>query len=150
MIWNNIKFGISPINWSNDDLHELGADITLDQCLADMQKTGFSGTEMGHNYPIDAIRLKSILGKYNLDLTSGWFSTYFVRSSSPEKELERLDRLLQLLASMGAKTVNLAECSGAVYTARHIGLSHKPVFDDKDWDSLIHGLERAGQLCHTY
>ena len=150
MIWNNIRFGISPINWSNDDLQELGADITLEQCLADMQKTGFSGTELGHKYPTDAKRLISILGSYNLELASGWFSTYFVRTSDPDAELERLEQSLRLLSAMGAKTINLAECSGAIHNARHIPLSDKPVFDDKDWDNLIHGLDRAGQLCHTY
>ena len=150
MIWNKIKFGIAPINWSNDDLLELGADITLEQCLGDMQKAGFSGTEMGHKYPTDAQRLKPILGRYNLDLASAWFSTYFVQSTNPEEELDRLEKSLQFLSAMGANTVNLAECSGAVHNARHIPLLQKPVFDEKDWDRLIRGLSKAGQLCHTY
>jgi hypothetical protein len=28
-----IRLGIAPIGWTNDDLPELGGDITLEQCL---------------------------------------------------------------------------------------------------------------------
>lgn len=129
---------------------ELGANITLDQCLSEMQKAGFSGTELGYKYPADAHQLKPILSKYYLDLASAWFSTYFVQITHLEEELDRLDKMLQFLSAMGTTTINLAECSGAVHGARHIPLSDKPVFDNKAWDRLIQGMNRAGQLCNSY
>ena len=29
----NIKLGIAPIAWSNDDMPELGGDTPIEQCL---------------------------------------------------------------------------------------------------------------------
>ena len=45
--------GIQPINWSNDDFHELGGDIPLEVCLEQMQQAGYEGTELGHKFPTD-------------------------------------------------------------------------------------------------
>mgnify|MGYP000668377792 CR=1 FL=1 len=42
---SSVKIGIAPINWSNDDMPELGENITLDQCLSEMQTAGYDGTE---------------------------------------------------------------------------------------------------------
>ena len=45
---SQVKIGIAPINWCNDDMPELGENITLEQCLSEMQAAGYKGTEFGH------------------------------------------------------------------------------------------------------
>ena len=47
----SIKLGIAPIAWSNDDMPELGGDTTLEQCLAEASKAGFTGIESGGKFP---------------------------------------------------------------------------------------------------
>ena len=42
----SIKLGIAPIAWSNDDMPELGGETTLEQCLAEASKAGFTGIEL--------------------------------------------------------------------------------------------------------
>ena len=47
----SIKIGVAPIAWSNDDMPELGGDTTLEQCLHEASKAGFSGIEFGGKFP---------------------------------------------------------------------------------------------------
>ena len=48
-----IRLGIAPIGWSNDDLLELGGDITLEQCLREARQAGYAGVEKGGKFPMD-------------------------------------------------------------------------------------------------
>ena len=52
-----IRLGIAPIGWSNDDLPELGGDITLEQCLREARLAGYAGVEKGGKFPLDPKRL---------------------------------------------------------------------------------------------
>ena len=39
----NVKLGIAPIAWTNDDLPELGGENTFQQCVSEMALAGFTG-----------------------------------------------------------------------------------------------------------
>ena len=41
-----VKLGIAPIAWTNDDLPELGGENTFEQCVIEMALAGFSGSEV--------------------------------------------------------------------------------------------------------
>ena len=45
---------------------ELGGDYTLDTILEEMQKSGYSGTELGNKFPKEASSIKEVLSKYKL------------------------------------------------------------------------------------
>ena len=64
----SIKLGISPIAWSNDDMPELGGDTTLEQCLSETSKAGFSGIESGGKFPKNSSELLPKLEKENLNV----------------------------------------------------------------------------------
>lgn len=70
-----ISIGANPIGWSNDDMREIGAHISLDQCLDEARDAGFTGMELGHKFPRDADELQPILQKHGHQLVSGWHST---------------------------------------------------------------------------
>ena len=150
MSQQRVKLGIAPINWSNDDLPELGADISLDRCLSEMQEAGYAGTELGNKFPTQAATLKPLLSKYGLSLASMWHTTYFVENDDLEAELSRIKENLEFLSAMGTNVINIAECSGSVHGDRNKPLSNKPVFDDREWDRLITGLKKTGELCDAY
>ena len=46
-----IKLGIAPIGWTNDDLPEIGGDITFEQCISEMALAGYMGCEVGTKFP---------------------------------------------------------------------------------------------------
>ena len=56
----NVSIGINPITWSNDDLPEVGGDISLETCLSDTAAAGYEGIELGSKFPRDANKLKPI------------------------------------------------------------------------------------------
>jgi len=70
----SVRFGISPIGWSNDDLPELGGDIPLDTCLAEAREAGYEGIELGHKFPRDPALLQPLLAQHELCPISGWYS----------------------------------------------------------------------------
>lgn len=55
---NTVKLGIAPIGWTNDDMPELGAENTFEQCISEMALTGFKGSEVGNKYPRNVSILK--------------------------------------------------------------------------------------------
>ena len=63
---------------------ELGGDYTLDTILEEMQKSGYSGTEIGNKFPKEASSIKEVLSKYKLELTSAWHSTFFLSKTIRE------------------------------------------------------------------
>ena len=72
-----IKLAIAPIGWTNDDMPELGAENTFEQCISEMALAGFTGSEVGNKYPKDTKVLKKALGLRGLQICNAWFSTYF-------------------------------------------------------------------------
>lgn len=150
MMNSQIKVGIAPINWCNDDMPELGENIPLEQCLSEMREAGFAGTELGHKFPKTAEKLRPILDTYNLSLAAMWHSTYFVSNFDLEQELGQLRQSLELLAEMGTEVINLAECSHTVHSKKDKPLSERPNFSQQEWDMLIYRLNRAGELCREY
>ena len=69
-----VKLGMSPISWTNDDLPELGGDTSLETCLKETRLAGFSGTELGGKFPKTPSSLKEVLEEHELKLISGWYS----------------------------------------------------------------------------
>lgn len=57
----NIKLGICPIGWTNDDMPDLGKENTFQQCVSEMALAGFTGCEMGGKFPKDVDKLKKLL-----------------------------------------------------------------------------------------
>ena len=92
----SIKIGVAPIAWSNDDMPELGGDTSLEQCLHEASKAGFSGIEFGGKFPKDSKLLIPKLKKEKINLCSGWYGAKLL-SRSVKDELEEMKQQLQLL-----------------------------------------------------
>ncbi len=141
-----MQLGNSPINWSNEDLRELGGDIPLERCLREMREAGYAGTEYGYKMPADAPTVKATLAAHGLTLASSWHSFNVVDGNEAD-ELANLDATAQFLASAGAAHVNLCDTSRTVHTTVAAPLSTRPTFTDAEWDRLAAGLNRAGEVC---
>ncbi|HLJ37348.1 MAG TPA: myo-inosose-2 dehydratase [Steroidobacteraceae bacterium] len=131
----SVRLGANPIIWSNDDMRELGADISLDTCLAQARDIGFRGMELGHKFPRDAAALAEVLGRFGLQCISGWYSAELLVWGAAE-ELTRLRPHLELLKALECPVLVLAEVSGAVHGDRNRPLSDRPVLMARDWREL--------------
>jgi inosose dehydratase len=125
-----IRFGVSPIAWTNDDMPELGGDTTVETILADAEAIGFAGVELGGKFPRDPATLKALLGP--LDLIGGWWSIHLLTRSA-EDEIAALQAHLGLLKAMGSPVFIAAECSNAIHGDRARPLGGTPRLAAADW-----------------
>jgi inosose dehydratase len=141
----NVKLGIAPIAWTNDDLPELGGENTFQQCVSEMALAGFTGSEVGNKYPKDPAVLKPMLELRGIEICNAWFSTFLI-SKPYEETLREFDKHVAFLAAMGAKVVGVSEQS---YSTQ--GIQDQPVFEgkyemnDEEWDMLCDGLNKLGK-----
>ena len=128
----SIQLAVAPIAWSNSDLPELGGETSLETCLRESREAGFTGTETGVKYPLDAEILGPLLETHGLQLASGWFSGT-LRECSVEQEFENLRQMLTTFKALNAPVVIYAETSGSVQSQQNIPVSQKPVMPDAEF-----------------
>jgi len=141
-----VKLGIAPIGWTNDDLPELGGEITFEQCISEMALAGFSGTEVGNKYPRDIPVLKKALTLRNLEIASAWFSAFLTTKPFEETEKAFIEHR-DFLNEMGAKVIVVSEQGRSIQGNVNTPLfAEKHIFTDEEWEKLAEGLNRLGEL----
>lgn len=128
----SVKLGINPITWSNDDLPELGGDIPLETCLAETRQAGFLGTELGGKFPREPQALKTVLGRHDLRLVSGWYDGRILEREV-EAEFEAVLPHLTLLKALGASHVVYADTSRGRHDGIFQPISQRPLLEDAEW-----------------
>ena len=129
-----IRLGIAPIGWSNDDLLELGGDITLEQCLREARQAGYAGVEKGGKFPMDPKVLGPILEGHGLKLVSGWFSGE-LRHGSIEREKRRIAQQLALYQALEVPVMVYAETTDTVQAAIDTPVAARPRMPDEEFKS---------------
>jgi inosose dehydratase len=109
----DVRIGINPISWMNDDLPSLGGETPLEMALCEGAAIGYRGFELGNKFPRTAPALRAVLGKYGLQCVSGWYSGRLAHRSA-EEEIAAVDRHLQLLADSGAEVMVYGEVADAI------------------------------------
>jgi inosose dehydratase len=127
-----VRLGVAPIAWSNSDLPQLGGETSLETCLKESRKAGFSGTETGVKFPMDAKVLRPKLESNRLKLVSGWFSGELLkRSVAAEKD--RILAQMETFKALGAPVLVYAETTGTVQNKIDVGLSKRPRLPAEDF-----------------
>ena len=143
---NKVKLGIAPIAWTNDDLPDLGAENTFEQCVSEMALAGFTGSEVGNKYPKDPAELKKALDLRGIENCNQWFSSFLI--TKPLEEVEKEFRAqLEFLKAMGAKVIGASEQSYSVQGQEDTPVfGHKYVMDDEEWDTFCNGMNYLGKI----
>ncbi len=141
-----LNFGMSPISWSNDDLPELGGKTSLETCLSETRKAGFTGTETGGKFPKDQEQLGKILGEHDLKLASGWYSGQLM-SISAEEEIELIQEQLGLFKALNSPVIVYGETWNTVQNKRHEPLATKPILAEKDFPAYGERLTKVAEFC---
>lgn len=142
----NIKLGIAPIGWSNDDMPELGGHISFEQCINEMASAGYQGCEVGNKFPRDPANLKAALLPYQLSIASAWHSLYFTDPGQAESTVANFIQHRDFLHAMGAKVIVVCECGSSIQGKPLSVFSYKPTFNATQWENLIVGLHHIGKL----
>ncbi len=141
-----IKLGVAPMAWTNSDLPELGGETTLETCLQESRAAGFTGTETGAKFPMDADVLRPIRRAHDPELVSGWFSGRLLELSV-EEEKARIEQQLATFAALGAPVLIYAETTGSVQTRRDVGVSHRRRLSAEEFVTL--GAKMTELARHT-
>lgn len=141
-----VKLGIAPIAWTNDDIPELGGEISFEQCIDEMAQADYEGSEVGNKYPRDPEVLKKALKPRGLRIASAWFSSFLTTKPVKETAVEFVKHR-DFLHAMGAEVIVVSEqghsIQGQMDTPLH---ANKPVFTDEEWEKLVVGLHHLGDL----
>ncbi len=146
----NIKLGIAPIGWTNDDMPDLGKEITFEQCVSEMALAGYEGCEIGNKYPSDPKKLLEYLDIRGLKIANRWFSSFIL--NKPFAEVEKDFRgNCSFLQAVGANRIGVSEQSYSIQ-----GQMETPVFQSKyvlneeQWKKLCEGLNKLGKIAKEY
>lgn len=142
---NKVKLGIAPIGWTNDDMPDLGAENTFQQCVSEMALAGFTGCEVGNKYPKDTKELKKALDLRGMQICNAWFSTFLTTKPYEETEREFIKHIT-FLKEMGAKVVGVSEQGHSIQGTDLPIFEAKYVMNDEEWDRLTTGLNKLGKV----
>jgi inosose dehydratase len=123
----NVKIGINPISWSNDDLPSLGGETPLSTALTEGRAIGYQGFELGNKFPRDPAALRELMAGYGLDVVSGWYSGHLA-TRTVEEEIAAVESHLRLLAENGCKVMVYGEVADSIQGERSIPLYKRPRF----------------------
>jgi inosose dehydratase len=112
----DVRIGINPISWSNDDLPSLGGETPLDVALSEGAAIGYQGFELGNKFPREVHALRRVLERHGLALVSGWYSGRLARGSV-EDEIASVGGHLTLLAEGGANVMVYGEVADSIQGA---------------------------------
>lgn len=138
----SIRFGVSPIAWSNDDMPELGGDTPLDDILRDAHEVGFQGIELGGRFPREPAALRALLARHELDLVGGWYSGALLAQDA-DAEIAALQEHLALLEALGSTVFVFAEVFRSVHGNRTIPMSGTPHLQADAWQQFGERLTRV-------
>ena len=122
----DVRIGINPISWSNDDLPSLGGETPLEVALAEGAAIGYRGFELGNKFPREPEALRHVLERHGLALVSGWYSGRLARRSVDE-EIADVGPHLRLLAECGANVMVYGEVADSIQGAS-VPLYKRPRF----------------------
>lgn len=138
----NVRLGINPLTWSNDDLPRLGCDIDLETCLREAAAAGYEGVELGHKFPRDPESLGPRLAAHGLALVSGWYSLRLLERDAAA-EFAAMQAHLALLSALGSDVMVCAEVTGCTHSDIRAPLSARPVLPPAQWPRFN---RRLGEL----
>lgn len=141
----NVRIGINPISWSNDDLPALGGETSLDTALSEGAEIGYQGFELGNKFPRDPQALKAKLAEYGVACVSGWYSGQLAECGV-EEEIERCHAHMAKLQHNDCKVVVYGEVAGSIQGRIDVPLAQRPRFaDDAQWLAYGQRLTSFGE-----
>lgn len=148
MSWN-VRIGINPLSWMNDDLPALGGETPLETALAEGKEIGYEGFELGNKFPKEGPTLKAKLDSFGLACVSGWYSG-FLAEDSVAAEIERCKPHMSKLQYNGVKVVVYGECAGTIQGQIDTPLAKRPRFaSDALWKAYAERLNAFGAHLQT-
>ncbi len=128
----DVRIGVNPIGWSNDDMPSLGGETPLETALAEGKAIGFEGFELGNKFPREPAALAAKLAEFGLACVSGWYSGRLARRSIAE-EIPAAASHLRLLAENGSGVLVYGEVADSIQGLPAPLYKRPRFFRDDEW-----------------
>lgn len=144
---DKVKLAIAPIGWTNDDMPDLGAENTFEQCVSEMALAGYKGSEIGNKYPKDPVVLKHKLDVRGLQICNAWFSS-LLTSEPYDVTIKNFIAHRDKLNYLGAKVIGASEQGDSIQGKLDIPIlgNQKPVYTENEWKTIVKGFNEMGAL----
>ena len=141
----DVRIGINPISWSNDDLPSLGGETPLETALSEGKAIGYEGFELGNKFPSEPRALAAVLGKHGLACVSGWYSGRLARGRTVDEEIAAVGPHLEKLSHNGSTVMVYGEVADSIQGAPQ-PLYQRPRFtSEAQWREYGDRLDRFGK-----
>jgi len=141
----NVRIGINPISWSNDDLPSLGGETPLETALSEGAEIGFEGFELGGKFPSDPQALKAKLAEFGVACVSGWYSGRLAEGTLEDEVVACVAHMSKLQAQ-GCTVVVYGEVAGSIQGSIDVPLAKRPRFtSDAQWQAYAKKLDAFGE-----
>ena len=140
------KLGIAPIAWSNDDLPELGGETSLETCLSEARKAGYTGIETGGKFPKEPRALELVLNNHDISLCGGWYSGTLL-DNDLEIEKQKVREQLDLFIHLQAPCLVYGETSGTIQNVRNAPLSSRRILNEEEFKPYGEKLTLFAEWC---
>lgn len=144
-----VFIGIAPIGWTNDDLPDLGKEVTFEQCVSEMALAKYKGSEIGNKYPTKVNQLKKALKIRKLKIANCWCSTYLTTLPYEQTEKE-FRKKCKFLKAFNAKVIGVCEQGHSIQGTDLAVFDKKYIMNDSEWDLLTSGLNKLGAVAKEY
>lgn len=146
---SRVDLGIAPIGWTNDDMPDLGKEISFEQCIGEMSEAGYTRTEVGNKYPRDPEVLKKALSEKGLRVVNAWFSSFLTTKPYAEVEKEFIAQC-DFLKAVGADCIGASEQGHSIQGQMDTPIFEKKyVMNDEEWKKLTEGLNKLGAIANA-
>ena len=142
---DKVYLACAPIAWTNDDLPDLGAENTFEQCVSEMALAGYTGSEIGNKYPKDVETLKHKLDVRGMRICNAWFSSLLL-SEGYEATIEAFIKHRDFLHALGAKVIGASEQGNSIQGKDVSIFGEKPVYTEEQWELIRKGFNKMGEL----
>lgn len=142
---DKVQLAIAPIAWTNDDLPDLGAENTFEQCVSEMALAGFTGSEIGNKYPKDVETLKHKLDVRGMRICNAWFSSLLL-SEGYDATIEAFIKHRDFLHALGARVIGASEQGNSIQGKDVSIFGEKPVYTEEQWALIAKGFNKMGEL----
>ncbi|MBE6784961.1 MAG: myo-inosose-2 dehydratase [Ruminococcaceae bacterium] len=140
-----VNLACAPIAWTNDDMPDLGAENTFEQCVSEMALAGFTGSEIGNKYPKDVETLKHKLEVRGMRICNAWFSSLLL-SEGYEATIEAFIKHRDFLHALGAKVIGASEQGNSIQGKDLSIFGAKPEYTEEQWQLIARGFNEMGRL----
>ncbi|WP_332609084.1 myo-inosose-2 dehydratase [Achromobacter sp. ESBL13] len=140
----NVRIGVNPISWSNDDLPSLGGDTPLSTALSEGARIGYAGFELGNKFPRSPQHLKAVLARHGVVCVSGWHSGRLAHQGL-DAEIRAGAVHMEKLRAQGCNVVVYGEVADSIQGNRGTPLAQRPRWRcDASWNDYGKRLNAYG------